>query len=123
MRASSNFLLSMSVLILNWGDLDDNEVGGGGTSGKIFGQAFILTIQWTSSFIVSCFENVISLFLNLLRSLLIIQRERKPYLQKTYPSSTLFLFAKCSELHNDSYRGHHGLTKALPSVNFLSLQP
>lgn len=30
MRTSSNFLLSMSVLILNWGDLDDNGVGEGG---------------------------------------------------------------------------------------------
>ena len=112
----------MCVLILNWGDLDDNGVEGGGTSGKIFGQAFTLTIQRTSSFIVSCFENVTTLFLNLLRSLLIIQQKRKPYLQKTYSSSTLFLFAKCTELHNDSCRGHHGLTKALPNVNLLSLQ-
>ena len=30
MRTSSNYLLSMRVLILNWGDLDDNKVGGGG---------------------------------------------------------------------------------------------
>lgn len=123
MRTSSNFLLSMSVLILNWGDLDDNGVGGGGTSGKIYGQAFTLTIQRTSSFIVSFLENVTTLFLNLLQSFLIIQRKRKPYLQERYSSSTLFLFAKCTELHNDSCRGRHGLTKALPSVNFLSLQP
>ena len=45
MRTSSNFLLIISVLLLNWGDLDDNGVGGGGTSGKIYGQAFTLTIQ------------------------------------------------------------------------------
>ena len=122
MRTSSNFPFSMSVLILNWGDLDDNGVGGGGTSGKIYGQAFTLTIQRTSSFIVSFLENVTTLFLNLLQSLLIIQRKRKPYLQERYTSSTLFLFAKCNELHNDSCRGHHGLTKALLSANFLSLQ-
>ena len=30
MRTSSNFPFSMCVLILNWGDLDDNEMGGGG---------------------------------------------------------------------------------------------
>ena len=90
MRTSSNFPFSMSVLILNWGDLDDNGVGGGGTSGKICGQAFTLTIQRTSSFIVSFLENCTTLFLNLLQSLLIIQRKRKPYLQERYTSSTLF---------------------------------
>ena len=62
----------MSVLLLNWGDLDDNGVGGGGTSGKIYGQAFTLTIQRTNSFVVSCCENVTTPSLNLLRSVLII---------------------------------------------------
>ena len=45
MRTSSNFPFSICVLILNWGDLDDNGVGGRGTSGKIFGQTFTLTIH------------------------------------------------------------------------------
>ena len=122
MRTSSDFVLTISVLILNWGDLDDNGVGRGGTNGKIFWQAFTLTVQRTSSLVVSCFENVTALFLNLLRSLFIIQRKRKPYLQRRHSSSTLLLFAKYSELHNDSCRGHYGLTKPLPNVNLLSVQ-
>ena len=44
-----------------------------------------LTIRWTNSFVVSCCENVSALFLNLLRSLLIIKRKKKHILKEGIP--------------------------------------
>ena len=61
-----------------------------------------LTIRWTNSFVVSCCENVSALFLNLLRSLLIIKRKKNISSKKVFLFHTLFLFAKYTELHKDS---------------------